>query len=88
MLRVLRGNPKGSLSVRCYRHTGCSFLLSERLAPDDDDLISWAYDVPGNEPGMSTEERKALAQRHKGLADKWRPKKKAKAAAASSNIGA
>lgn len=81
VLRILRGNPKGSLSVRCYRHVGCSFLLSLSAAPSDEDLIAWCFEVPQAPAGAPSAESKELARRHVALAEKWRPAKLAKSKA-------
>lgn len=84
MLRILRGNPRGSVSVRCYQHTGCSFLLTLASAPCDDDLIEWGFEVPPALEDAPASESKALGEKHKRLADKWRPKKAKAAAKAAS----
>lgn len=81
-LRIQRGKPKGNISVKCYRHSGCSWLLTEKSAPPDDDIVAWAFEVPATTSSMGKEESKALAQQHMKLVDRWRPKKVAKAAAA------
>lgn len=73
ILRILRGNPKNSLSIKCYRHPGCTWLLPLRLAPPDADLIAWSFEVPPATPGMPPAEAKELARRHIKLAERWRP---------------
>lgn len=83
--RILRGNPAGSCSVRCYRHTGCSFLLSLRDTPSDADLLQWLFEVPAAAPGSSSAESKSLGRQHVALADRWRSSKKRKSASSSSN---
>lgn len=84
-MRILRGNPKGSCSVKCYRHSSCTFLLTLKDAPPDAELIDWFFEVPAAEPGANADTPKALARKHVGLADRWRSKKKAKGGAASSS---
>lgn len=74
VMRILRGNPKGSLSVRCYKHPNCSCLLSLRVAPPDDELKKWFLEVPAAEPGSSKEVAGALGKQHVRLANKWRTK--------------
>lgn len=83
-LRIQRGNPKSSLSVRCYKHPQCSFLLPLRVAPSDEELIQWSFEVAASEPGAPAAEARALAAEHLRLASKWRPppRQKAKAKAA------
>lgn len=80
VMRIQRGNPKGSLSVRCYRHTRCSFLLSLKDAPEDDELIRWCFAVRAKGPGDDAAETAKLAQEHLRLVEKWRPSKKPPAA--------
>lgn len=84
VMRIQRGNPKGSLSVRCYQHSKCSFLLSLKDAPSDDDLIRWCFAVSAKESAASTAEAAKLAQDHLKLVEKWRPDKKTAAAKRSS----
>lgn len=78
ILRIQRGKPKGSLSVKCYRHPGCSFLLGLAHDPGDDELVEWALKLPAVPAGATTAEGRALAAEHMGLVDIWRPKRKAK----------
>lgn len=77
VMRILRGNPRNSLSVRCYRHVGCSFLLSLRDAPADEDLLRWLIEVPAPADGATSADKKELARRHVALADRWRSRRKA-----------
>ena len=72
VMRIQRGNPKSSLSVRCYRHSGCSFLLPLRMAPSDAELIEWCFAVPTAETGASAAEARELARRHVELSRLWR----------------
>lgn len=85
--RILRGNPKGSCSVRCYRHRGCSFLITLRDAPPDAALLAWLFEVPAAGPDASSDESKALAAQHVALADRWRSKRRQKAVAKASGAG-
>ena len=89
VMRILRGNPKNSMSVKCYRHPSCSFLLPLRLAPSDEDLVRWLFAVP-EDKSASAEVRKQLAGQHVALANKWKQPaaRKAKAGAASSSTSA
>lgn len=40
ILRIIRGKPRGSLSVRCYLHPSCKFLLPLSRAPADSELLA------------------------------------------------
>lgn len=75
VMRIQRGKPKNSLSVKCYKHPQCTFLLSLRVAPSDAELLQWCVAVLAPAPGASNEEAKALGRQHVRLADEWRPKK-------------
>lgn len=70
--RVIRGKPARSLSVRCYVHTSCSFLLPLRLAPSDSEICEWLVAEPAAPPGATTAQRQAAAKRHIELAKRWR----------------
>jgi hypothetical protein len=72
VLRIQRGKPRGSLSVRCYRHPACSFLMPLWQAPTDADLIAWAFEVEKAPRGMRPEDRKNLADRHMASARRFR----------------
>lgn len=87
VMRILRGNPKGSLSVRCYRHTSCSFLLSLRDAPSDTELVKWLFEVPPAPAGSANEQSKVLGRRHVGLADRWRSSRRRGAAGSGAAAG-
>lgn len=76
--RILRGNPKGSLAVRCFQHPSCSFLLSLSHDPGNDALLAWCVQVPPAVSGGG-ETGQALRERHIALVDQWRPAKKPKA---------
>lgn len=65
-VRIQRGKPKGSVSIRCYRHRNCSLLLTERLALGDDDLLEWAFSVEATGPELSLEESQALTASEEG----------------------
>ena len=45
ILRIVRGQPKRSISVACYRHTSCTWVLPLRQAPSDDAIIDWLFSV-------------------------------------------
>lgn len=87
ILRIQRGKPRGNLSVKCYRHPGCSFLLGLARAPPDNEIVEWAFEVPPRTDGTTPAEAKAMAKQHMQLADRWRPKKgpAASSSAAGSN---
>lgn len=78
ILRIQRGKPKVSLSVKCYRHPGCSFLLGLAHDPGDGELVEWALKLPAVPAGATTAQGRALAAEHMGLVDIWRPKRQAK----------
>lgn len=84
VVRIQRGKPKGSISVKCYNHPGCSWLLSLSAAPSDDEIIGWLFEVPPPPEGTPTAEAKALTKKHLALVEKWRPRR---GGAASSNSG-
>lgn len=88
VMRIQRGNPKNSLSVRCYRHTGCSFLLPLRFAPPDRELIAWCFEVPEAEPGASSATSKDLGKRHVDLSRRWRENGQASGSGAASSRAA
>lgn len=58
IMRVQRGKPKNSLSVKCYKHSQCTFLLSLRCAPSDEELLQWSVAVPAPPPGASQHRRR------------------------------
>lgn len=73
--RIQRGSPRNSLSVKCYQHPGCTWLLPLRLAPPDSDLLAWCVEVPPATSGMSPVEAKSLARQHVQMADRWRERR-------------
>lgn len=85
VMRVLRGQPRGSLSVRCYRHPRCTFLLPLRMAPPDAELVSWLFEVPTAEEGGIAGDVTNLGKKHSDLSKRWRQQAAVgKASAASS----
>ena len=73
VLRIQRGKPKGSVTINCYRHTGCALLLSTSQCPDDVTLKRWCLEVAPSLPDATPEERKVAAREHMGLAYwRWR----------------
>lgn len=72
--RIIRGKPASSLSVRCYQHPKCSFLLPIRFDPGDPELLRWLIAVPPAQPDASPVERKALADQHVDMSKRWRQK--------------
>lgn len=71
-IRIQRGNLKNSLSVKCYQHSNCSFVLPLRLAPSDEALIAWGQAVPPSQRGDTNEAKKEAAKRHMSLARQFR----------------
>ena len=57
--------------MRCYRHPGCSVLLTLDMAPVDEELIEWCFELPAATPQMSSVDATALARQHVRLADRW-----------------
>ena len=41
--RAMRGKPAGALSVRCYRHGHCTFLIPLRFDPGDEAIAEWCF---------------------------------------------
>lgn len=74
--RIVRGMPKNSLSMRCFRHPACSFLLPLRLAPTDDELLEWLFEVEVPDRALSAAahalEAQRLAALHIARANRWR----------------
>lgn len=75
ILRIQRNKPKGSCSVKCYRHSQCSFLTTMAAAPSDEAIIEWAFEVPAATLGGPLSEGKALGLQHVRLADRWKSKR-------------
>jgi hypothetical protein len=72
MLRILRGNPRNSISVRCLLHTGCSFLVPLRLGLTDSQIIEWCFAL-GEPDALATRgEIAEVVARHKALAKRLR----------------
>ncbi len=72
ILRVQRGKPKGNVSISCYKHSACSFLVTEARAPPDIEIFRWLFEEPASARDASSAERKAAARRHIALAkEKW-----------------
>lgn len=67
VMRVQRGKPKNSVTINCYRHSGCRMLLTERRCPDDAALKRWLFEVPRAPPGSSREEERRLASEHMAI---------------------
>ena len=70
--RIIRGKPRGSVSMQCYFRPSCKFVIAERMGPGDDSLIDWLYEMPAPLDTAFTLERKAAALAHMLLAQKWR----------------
>ena len=71
-IRIIDGNPKNSVSVRCFKHTGCSFLLPLRIRPSDEALFAWWAEVPALPVDAPAGDREAAAMRHNGLAARFK----------------
>lgn len=80
-MRIIRGNPKYSVTISCYNHPSCSFVLSEKRCPSDEELKKWSFEVGRAPEGSSSAIKAKLRDEHKGLAlarwttGKGRPKK-------------
>lgn len=71
-LRVQRGNPRGQLSVKCYWHNSCSWLLPLRLAPSDEDIIRWGLELPSTRYHKDAAVSRQMGQRHCRSAERFR----------------
>lgn len=72
VLRIQRGKPANSVTVNCYRHSGCHLLLAASRCPSDAVLKQWLFEVDQLPPGASPAERRAMAQRHMNMAkSRW-----------------
>ncbi len=70
--RIQRGKPKGRVSINCYFHPGCSFLINLARCPEDEVLKRWLFEVPSPLDGASQVDRKALTARQIALAkSRW-----------------
>ena len=66
--RIIRGKPKGNLSVRCYRHRDCSFLERLKANVTDAHIVEWFCAVDANAPDDDQEERGRKRETHRILA--------------------
>lgn len=82
--RIIRGNPRGSVSMQCYRHPACKFVITTRMDPGDEAFIDWLYEIPAPAEGATGPERKALTKLHLERAQRWRATKSGGAASSSS----
>jgi hypothetical protein len=75
VLRIQRGKPKNSVTVTCYRHSGCHLLLSQARCPSDETLCKWLFEVGVAPVGAPKEVGKQLAQDHMRLGkSRWSAK--------------
>lgn len=70
--RLLRGSPKNSMTIRCYRHPSCQWLVNLRRAPTDDVFLrEWLFAVDTSTDAV---EQRALAIRHVAITrNRWGP---------------
>lgn len=65
--RIQRDKPKGSVTISCYRHRGCSLMVSQKKAPEDAAVFRWLYEVTESARDSSAEENRVLRDRHMAL---------------------
>lgn len=72
VLRLQVGKPKGSATINCYAHPGCSALVPIGRCPSLDALKKWYFEVPRPEADASKARRKQLATEHMAIArSRW-----------------
>jgi hypothetical protein len=72
VMRVQRGKPTNSFSVRCYREfPKCTFIVPLWCGPNNDELFESCLAVPAGVAGESAG-NKELAAKHIALATKWK----------------
>lgn len=72
VLGLQRGKPKRRVTVNCYQHSRCQFLVNMERALPDDAFKRWAFEVKATPRGASTEEGQALRDCHVIVAkDGW-----------------
>lgn len=72
VMRVIRGQPRNSVSVRCYMHTYCSFLLPLRIAPSNAELVAWLLEGEELPPDANAARRRAAGDHHKMRAERFK----------------
>lgn len=68
VLRVVRGNPAGKVSVSCYRHRGCKCLIPLRHDPGNYELKKWLFAVEATLPDDNRDRNARLVAAHKAEA--------------------
>eukprot|EP00959_Pyramimonas_sp_CCMP1952_P457319 9474729-Pyramimonas_sp.AAC.1 len=78
IMRIQRGRPAKSVTVTCYRHTGCSLCITETRCPADQELFKWLFEGDPNNDGDSKDQRREKARIHMDSAkSRWYAKKPA-----------
>jgi hypothetical protein len=70
--RATRGMPAGALTVRCYRHGRCTFLIPLRCDPGDEAIAEWCFSLPASPIGASGDQKAADALRHRAMSEQFR----------------
>lgn len=80
VMRIQRGKPKNSVTITCYRHSKCNFLLTMARCPDNQALFKWFYEVEAAPSGSAANISRELGAKHVKLAmSRWSAKGQAAA---------
>lgn len=74
LVRILRRAPapKNALSVRCFQHRNCSWLLPLRIDPGDEAVFEWLLEVAPTPPFTARDRGQEITREHMTRAHRFR----------------
>ena len=72
LVRILWGQPRNSLSARCFQHRNCTWLLPLSKDPGDEASFEWLFEVAPTPPFTAQDIGQGLTRQHQAGAMRFR----------------